>query len=75
VLMTAWRLPPLLVRISDDRHADSDPVRNVLLAVRVARHSATGWDNAALPDDVQDVADLLHLGTEPARRLLLELDS
>jgi HD-like signal output (HDOD) protein len=74
-LMTGWRLPPLLVRISDDRHADADPVRNVLLAVRVARHSANGWDNAALPDDIQDVADLLHLGAEPARRLLLELDS
>jgi len=75
VLMTGWKLPPLLVRISDDRHAEADPVRNVLLAVRVARHSAGGWDNAALPDDVQDVADLLHLGVEPARRLLLELDS
>jgi HD-like signal output (HDOD) protein len=75
VLMIGWGLPQLLVRISDDRHADTDPVRNVLLAVRVARHSAGGWENAALPDDIQDVADLLHLGAEPARRLLLELDS
>jgi len=74
-LMLAWRLPPLLVRISDDRHADSDQVRNVLLAIRVARHSARGWDNAALPDDVADVAALLHLGDGPALRLLRELDS
>jgi HD-like signal output (HDOD) protein len=74
-LMLAWRLPPLLVRISDDRHADSDQVRNVLLAIRVARHSAQGWDNAALPDDVSDIADLLHLGSDPTLRLLRELDS
>ena len=74
-LMLAWRLPPLLVTISDDRHADSDQVRNVLLAIRVARHSAHGWDNAALPDDVSDVAALLHLGHGPAQRLLYELDS
>lgn len=74
-LMLAWRLPPLLVRISDDRHADSDQVRNVLLAIRVARHSASGWDNAALPDDVNDIADLLHLGADPTLRLLRELDS
>lgn len=74
-LMLAWRLPPLLVRISDDRHADSDQVRNVLLAIRVARHSAQGWDNAALPDDVNDIAELLHLGTDPTLRLLRELDA
>jgi HD-like signal output (HDOD) protein len=69
-LMQAWRLPALLVRLSDDRHADSPAVRNVLLAVRVARHSARGWDNAALPDDVRDVADLLNLGEGPALNLL-----
>jgi HD-like signal output (HDOD) protein len=74
-LMQAWGLPALLVRISDDRHADADQVRNVLLALRVARHSAHGWDNPALPDDVRDVADLLKLGHEPAERLLREIDA
>lgn len=74
-LMLAWRLPPLLVRISDDRHADTAQVRNVLLAIRVARHSARGWDNAALPDDVSDIAELLQLGIDPTWRLLNELDS
>jgi HD-like signal output (HDOD) protein len=74
-LMLAWRLPALLVRISDDRHIDSAQVRNVLLAIRVARHSAQDWDNAALPDDVADVADLLHLGTEPTWKLLRDIDS
>jgi hypothetical protein len=47
----------------------------VLLAIRVARHSAQGWDNAALPDDVRDVADLLALGHDATQRLLLDIDS
>jgi hypothetical protein len=64
-----------VVRISDDKHADSPQVRNVLLAIRVARHSAQGWDNPALPDDVAEIADLLHLGLEPTLRLLREIDA
>jgi HD-like signal output (HDOD) protein len=74
-LMRAWRLPTLLVRITDHRHADEVQVRNVLLAIRVARHSAGGWDNPALPDDVSDIAALLQLGTEPTWRLLRDIDS
>jgi len=73
-LMVAWRLPALLVRCTDDRHVENTQVRNVLLAVRVARHSADGWDNAALPDDVRDVAELLHLGEAPTLRLLRDID-
>ena len=72
--MQAWRLPSLLVRITDDRHADDLQVRNVLLAIRVARHSAYGWYDPALPDDVHDIAELLQLGEVPVRRLLLEID-
>ena len=74
-LMRAWRLPELLVRISDERHADTAQVRNVLLAVRVARHSACGWDNAALPDDVHDIAALLNLGETPTLQLLRDIDA
>jgi HD-like signal output (HDOD) protein len=73
-LMKAWRLPELLVQISDDHHAESPQVRNVLLAIRVARHSAQGWDNPALPDDIHDIARLLNLDDAPTRRLLLDLD-
>ena len=74
-LMSSWGLPELLLRISDDRHADSDQVRNVLLALRVARHSSQGWDNPALPDDVRDVAALLQLGLAPAEQLLRDVDA
>lgn len=74
-LLRAWRLPELLVQVEDDRHAETAQVRNVLLAVRVARHSAQGWDNPALDDDVRDVATLLNLGEMPARHLLREIDA
>lgn len=60
-LMKLWHLPELLVRISDDRHADTAIVRNVVLAVRLARHTAQGWDNAAVPDDMDDIAKLLNV--------------
>jgi HD-like signal output (HDOD) protein len=73
-LMQAWHLPRLLLRISDDRHADSAPVKNVLLAIRLARHSANGWDNPALPDDVRDIATLLGLGVGPTWELLKDVD-
>lgn len=74
-LMQAWGLPPLLVQIADDRQAGLPQVRNVLLAIRVARHSSAGWDNPALPDDLADIGALLQLGPEPVQRLLRELDS
>jgi len=75
-LMQRWRLPSLLVRITDDHSTQmTSQVRNVLLAIRVARHSAQGWDNAALPDDVQEVANLLQLSPDAALRLLQEIDS
>lgn len=75
LLMKAWRLPELLVRISDERHADSAQVRNVLLALRLARHTAHGWDNPAVPDDLAEIAALLNLGLGPTEKLLLDLDS
>jgi HD-like signal output (HDOD) protein len=74
-LMRAWRLPELLIRITDDKQAGNVQVRNVLLAIRLARHSARGWDNAALPDDYVDIAELLNLGIEPTIKLLHQLDT
>jgi HD-like signal output (HDOD) protein len=75
VLMQLWRLPEILVRITDDSHAENSQVRNVLLAIRLARHTMDGWDNAALPDDIRDIAALLHLSVEPTRQLLLDIDA
>ncbi len=72
-LMKAWRLPELLIRISDDRHAEHPSVRSVALAVRLARHTAQGWDNAALPDDVKDIAQLLNLSQAATLQFVREI--
>lgn len=75
-LMTAWHLPSLLVQITNHHeHRDSAQVRNVLLAIQVARHTSRGWDNAAIPDDLREISSLLHLGVDPTLKLLQEIDS
>ena len=72
-LMSAWRLHELLVKTADERHAEHPSVRTVALAVRLARHSALGWENAALADDFSDVAALLHLSVGAARQLVHDI--
>lgn len=73
-LMRAWALPELLVRISDDAHAEHPQVKSVELAIRLARHTQQGWDNPALPDDLADVARLLNLSPAAAEALVREID-
>jgi len=69
-LMVRWKLPELLVKMTDNRQNNHPQVRNVMYAVSLARHTASGWQDAALPDDYQMIADLLHLSPEQARRLV-----
>lgn len=73
--MKAWRLLEMLARITDDRHAEQAKVRNVLLAVRLAHHTAQGWDNAALPDDVADIAALLNLSQAAALQFVRSVEA
>jgi HD-like signal output (HDOD) protein len=73
-LMKHWRFSELLVRISDGKHPEHPSVRNVLLAVRVARHTEHGWDNAALPDDFEDIAKLLNASTRVTRGFVYKID-
>ncbi len=61
MLVKQWELPELLLTLMDDENANKPRVRNVLLAVNLARHSANGWDDAALPDDYKDIAGLLRM--------------
>jgi HD-like signal output (HDOD) protein len=58
-LVQKWELPELLLTLMDDENAQKPRVRNVTLAVNLARHSANGWDDAALPDDYKDIGELL----------------
>ncbi|MBA3756155.1 MAG: HDOD domain-containing protein [Nitrosomonas sp.] len=60
-LAVKWKLPQLLITLMDGSCSSLQRVRNVTLAVNLARHSANGWDDAALPDDYEEIAKLLHL--------------
>jgi len=68
-LTDEWRLPELLRNLTDPALAHTARVRNVMLAVNLARHSAQGWDNAALPDDFREIAALLRM--EPDKVMAL----
>lgn len=63
-LCRAWHLPELLKTLMNDANADLLRVQNVILAVNLARHSANGWDDAALPDDYTAIEKLLHINRE-----------
>lgn len=60
-LTAKWQLPELLITLTDDHCANLQRVRNVMFAVNLARHSANGWNDAALPGDYKKIAELLHL--------------
>jgi ferritin-like protein len=53
----------------DDEHATEQRAVNVRLAVNLARHSANGWDDAALPDDYTDIAQFLRVDVERAKAI------
>lgn len=67
-LCKVWHLPDLLALLIDDQHSEQTRVRNVSLAVRLARHSAHGWDDPALPDDYRDIGALLNQTPDAVRR-------
>jgi len=69
-LVREWRLPALLVEMMNDKLSNQPRVRNALYAVNLARHVEHGWDDAALPDDFKNIADLLHIDAEAARRIV-----
>jgi hypothetical protein len=68
--MVRWKVPELLVKMTDNRQDNHPQVRNVMYAVSLTRHSANGWHDAALPDDYQTIADLLRLSPVQTRRLV-----
>jgi HD-like signal output (HDOD) protein len=74
-LVRRWRLPPLLVALSAP-HAQplGAKARTVRLAIRLARHTARDWGNAAIADDVAEISDLLGMAREPTLDLLRDID-
>ena len=70
-LCSVMHLPELIMTLMDQNNAELPRVLNVLLAVNLARHSADGWANAALPDDFSAIQKLLRIDRET---LLKRLD-
>lgn len=73
-LVKVWALPELLLTMMDASCARQPRVHTVTLAINLARHSANGWDDAALPDDYKELGELLHLPAEQAM-LMVAADS
>lgn len=73
-LMKHWNFPELLIRISDGKHVSHPIVLNVLLAVRLARHTENGWNNPALPDDIEDISKLLNAPARVVRGFVYKID-
>ena len=71
-LTLQWGLPELLLVLMNDSSAKQPRVRNVELAVNLARHSANGWDDAALPDDYKDIGELLRI---PAAQVMAMMEA
>lgn len=69
-IVIVFQLPPLLSKLMQDDATNEQRVKNVKLAVNLARHSANGWDDAALPDDYRDVAELLRFDVEKVMRVI-----
>lgn len=69
-LTTEWQLPELLRNLMDPALANTTRVRNVVLAANLSRHSAQGWDNAALPDDYREIAALLRMELDKVMALV-----
>ncbi|NHQ88314.1 HDOD domain-containing protein [Iodobacter sp. HSC-16F04] len=65
-----WHLPSLLTHLMDERHTDEPRVRTVSIATSAARHLANHWQDPALPDDYQNIADLLSIEPEHAYALV-----
>lgn len=69
-LCQVWQLPELLRHLIDAKNNEQPRVRNVALAVRLARHSAYGWEDEALPDDFQEIGQMLNISPEAVRQRL-----
>lgn len=69
-LAKTWRLPQLLTQLMDNQHAENPRVRNVKLAVDLARHAADDWSDPALPDDFKGIRDLLRINQQSLVRRL-----
>ena len=67
-LASAWQLPPILTSLMDDYCAERPRARNVLFAVNLVRHAGNGWEDPALPDDIEGIRKLIGRPLPEVRR-------
>ena len=60
-LVEQWGLPPLLLALLSPDDESSSNVKFVNLAINLARHSANGWQDAALADDFATIEGFLNI--------------
>ncbi len=71
LLNVHFRLPYLLQDLmNEDREQSSQRVKMVHLAIRLARHSANGWGDPALPDDYIAISELLGMDLPNVLKML-----
>ncbi|SDY47629.1 HDOD domain-containing protein [Nitrosomonas halophila] len=66
-LVAEWSLPALLITLMDDASSAQPRVRNVRLAVDLARHAAHGWDNEKLHGDLTAISELLRTSVDEVK--------
>ena len=69
-LAMRWGLPKLLLSLMNDVSQYREREHIVSLAINLARHSANGWNDAALPDDYLDIAALLHITSQEVKNMV-----
>ena len=74
-LISSWQLPRLLSETGREPQAGNTGARTVALAARLARHTANGWDNAAVPDDITEISALLNLSVAATLHLAMGIDA
>jgi len=72
LLLKRWQMPTALISLTDP-HDRTPRARNVRLAVQLARHLDGGWENPAIPDDLDEIAALLNMSAAATRRKVEEI--
>lgn len=69
-LAKAWGLPALLIGFMNREDGNRRQMRNIVLAINLARHAENGWDDAALPDDYKEISTMLNMPVEQVKHLV-----
>ncbi|UXY16583.1 HDOD domain-containing protein [Chitiniphilus purpureus] len=72
-LVQRWQLPTLLAHLMDERYQSEPRVRTVMVSAALSRHLLRGWDDAGLPDDFSEVAELIGIEPDAAYALVRDV--